>query len=413
MRHATLAAALSIVALATLAPLPSLAAWAPPPCTGMFSDVPCSSQFSAWIEQLAADGISSGCAAGMYCPDTPVTRRQMAVFLERTMRGTATWPPRLVRVSAVRLSNGLIDPVASGQALRDAVAGIPTSGNEAPADGNPWLVAVGPGTFDMGSSGLTLPAYVHLVGGGRDVTELRSSDTQGVVELGTSTSLRDLTAKAAGNSQAVGIRVGAVTDVLIRDVAVEATGGSNSWGIYCSGSGVTVEGADLSVGGSTSNTGIYSGDGTTMRLRDSRIFVAGGTATKIGLFQGSGSLVLERTWVTVDGSATSQAGARVLGLELGAATGVTLTDLTASVSGAAGVNNVGVSADASTEARTFEIHRSTITGEDFSVRAASNVTVRVAESQLRGGPVSNGSGSVTCFAVYDETFTNPGINVCP
>jgi hypothetical protein len=35
----------------------------------------------AWIEQLAAEGITSGCGGGTYCPEDSVTRAQMAVFL--------------------------------------------------------------------------------------------------------------------------------------------------------------------------------------------------------------------------------------------------------------------------------------------------------------------------------------------
>jgi hypothetical protein len=37
-----------------------------------------------WIEQLAAEGITAGCGGGNYCPEDPVTRAQMAVFLVRT-----------------------------------------------------------------------------------------------------------------------------------------------------------------------------------------------------------------------------------------------------------------------------------------------------------------------------------------
>ncbi len=37
-----------------------------------------------WIEQLAAEGITAGCGNGNYCPESPVTRAQMAVFLTRT-----------------------------------------------------------------------------------------------------------------------------------------------------------------------------------------------------------------------------------------------------------------------------------------------------------------------------------------
>lgn len=58
--------------------------YTPPPATGVFADVPTSHWAAAWIEKLAADGITSGCGGGNYCPESPVTRAQMAVFLVRT-----------------------------------------------------------------------------------------------------------------------------------------------------------------------------------------------------------------------------------------------------------------------------------------------------------------------------------------
>jgi len=45
--------------------------------------------FDPWIEQFGLDGITAGCGGGNYCPGTPVTRDQMAVFLEKAMRGTS------------------------------------------------------------------------------------------------------------------------------------------------------------------------------------------------------------------------------------------------------------------------------------------------------------------------------------
>ncbi len=60
-------------------------AYTPPPATGtMFGDVPASLSTAAWIEQLANEGITSGCNGGNYCPNNPVTRASMAVFLVRT-----------------------------------------------------------------------------------------------------------------------------------------------------------------------------------------------------------------------------------------------------------------------------------------------------------------------------------------
>jgi ELWxxDGT repeat protein len=58
-----------------------------PPAVGAstgFNDVPTTHWAAAWIKQLAAEGITGGCGTGTYCPDSPVTRAQMAVFLVRT-----------------------------------------------------------------------------------------------------------------------------------------------------------------------------------------------------------------------------------------------------------------------------------------------------------------------------------------
>jgi plastocyanin len=59
-------------------------AYVPPACQGIFADVPCPSQFADWIEQLFNEGITGGCGGNNYCPNAPVTRGQMAVFLLRT-----------------------------------------------------------------------------------------------------------------------------------------------------------------------------------------------------------------------------------------------------------------------------------------------------------------------------------------
>ena len=52
-------------------------------CSGQFADVPVGHPFCGFIERLAQDGITRGCTATTYCPDDPVTRAQMAVFLLR------------------------------------------------------------------------------------------------------------------------------------------------------------------------------------------------------------------------------------------------------------------------------------------------------------------------------------------
>ncbi len=56
-----------------------------PPLTPTFSDVPVSDPGFRYVEAVAAAGITAGCGGGRFCPDQPVTRRQMAVFLSRAL----------------------------------------------------------------------------------------------------------------------------------------------------------------------------------------------------------------------------------------------------------------------------------------------------------------------------------------
>ncbi|MFY9551393.1 MAG: S-layer homology domain-containing protein [Thermoanaerobaculia bacterium] len=57
----------------------------PPPAVASFIDVPTSNPFFQYIEALAASGITAGCnrTPPQFCPDQPLTRRQMAVFLAK------------------------------------------------------------------------------------------------------------------------------------------------------------------------------------------------------------------------------------------------------------------------------------------------------------------------------------------
>ena len=73
----------------------------PPPATGaVFLDVPASDPFAPWIEELAALGVTGGCGGGNYCPGAAVTRAQMAVFLLKTLLGSAYTPPAAAGVFA-------------------------------------------------------------------------------------------------------------------------------------------------------------------------------------------------------------------------------------------------------------------------------------------------------------------------
>jgi streptogramin lyase len=56
----------------------------PPAASGtLFGDVQADTYLAKWIEQLKAEGITQGCGGGNYCPGNAVTRGEMAPFLVR------------------------------------------------------------------------------------------------------------------------------------------------------------------------------------------------------------------------------------------------------------------------------------------------------------------------------------------
>jgi hypothetical protein len=68
---------------------PAVVTWrrtiTPTPATVTFNDVPVGHPFLRFVEAMAASGITGGCGNGNFCPDSPLTRGQMAVFLSTAL----------------------------------------------------------------------------------------------------------------------------------------------------------------------------------------------------------------------------------------------------------------------------------------------------------------------------------------
>lgn len=79
----------------------------------VFSDVPSANWERTWIETLYRNGVTTGCSTEPldYCPDQPVTRAQMAAFLERALHGSMYTPPAgtMAVFADVPLSNWAVD----------------------------------------------------------------------------------------------------------------------------------------------------------------------------------------------------------------------------------------------------------------------------------------------------------------
>ncbi|MBI5962475.1 MAG: S-layer homology domain-containing protein [Chloroflexi bacterium] len=74
-----------------------------PPAVGAstgFNDVPTTHWAAAWIKQLAAEGITSGCGGGNFCPEASASRAQIAILLVRATHGVSFVPPTATGIFA-------------------------------------------------------------------------------------------------------------------------------------------------------------------------------------------------------------------------------------------------------------------------------------------------------------------------
>jgi len=98
--------------------------YAPPAASGtVFSDVPPGAFAGAWIEDLAGSGVTSGCGGPLYCPDAAVTRAQMAVFLLKARHGSDYVPPAATGVFADVPASDAFAPWIEELALEGVTAG--------------------------------------------------------------------------------------------------------------------------------------------------------------------------------------------------------------------------------------------------------------------------------------------------
>ncbi|MGE5235852.1 MAG: ATP-binding cassette domain-containing protein [Acidobacteriota bacterium] len=72
----------------------------PAPATGLFPDVPARHPDAPYVEHLVRGGIASGFADGLFRPEDPITRAQLAVLVVRVRTGGRGTPPEAQGVFA-------------------------------------------------------------------------------------------------------------------------------------------------------------------------------------------------------------------------------------------------------------------------------------------------------------------------
>ena len=163
-------------------------------------------------------------------------------------------------------------PTENGTLLRTAMAGVTGATAE-----KPYVLALAPGTYELGGTPLTMKPYVSVVGAGRGFTTItgaRVSQSGGLVNLGDQTTLAGVTVRnmvPAGTSFVTAIMSnGAVAARLVDVHGYASQEGGETYGLLAfAGGAITVENSQFTVINPTAiGTGIYSIANTTVRARN-------------------------------------------------------------------------------------------------------------------------------------------------
>ncbi len=232
--------------------------------------------------------------------------------------------------------------IANGTALLNTLNGITDN-----SDTNRYLIKLGPGTFNLGSSSLVMKQYVSIEGSGEESTTITAAlSTESLPGPGTvagadNAGLRFVTVKNTGtgtytNTAAI---VNSSASPSISDVTAAATGGYRNLGIANISSSPKIMNVTATASGGSYSYAIYN--------KASSPKMTGVTSTASG----------ERAW---------------------------------------GVYNTGGAGPAGA----IEITHSAIKGDIFN---GFEITTRVANTQIDG--VIQNDGTLTCAGVYDVNYT--------
>lgn len=310
------------------------------------------------------------------------------------------------------------DPIANGNALRAALAALPTPGSAQQG----WLVQVEAGVYDLNGRSLWMKPWIDIEGAGQEATLITSSacssDYGATVRVAAHVELRDLavnntcaTAPSAWSraisGTAEGVRITRVTAAAVGDAEYCA-------GLSLSGAGHVIDHVSAWGGGAAAVWGIA----IEINSANALIIDSQGPGTNVGLrLAGDGSQVRRGTYIAT--------GAVVAGfVEVGilvADSDVRVSDVT--VEGPAVALDISsddddvvtlsrINASGTVETYTDAGASMTLLIEHSRIRSAiatiadvgnHNVVIGVAATLLDGDPVSVPAGStIACAGVWDE-----------
>lgn len=298
----------------------------------------------------------------------------------------------------------IVGPVGTelenGAALLDAMAGITTA-----SAGNPFLLYVEPGIYDMGTAHLQIKPYVDVQGSGQGQTVLRSAGGSTIgsgatVEVQDRSEVRDLSIENSGGGDfAVGVY--AAGHGVLRDITVQVSGAADDgYGVIVpSCDSILIDGVTAEASANTNTSaGVSFLSCTTARISNSTVSGLDGGASNFGVQSGATETLITNVSATADGTGSASA----LATDRSDTT-VRDSRLTATSSGSVSRGINIFDGGTGSVLYTVEVHGSRVSGQSAAVHTGTETDALFGASQLDGGV--SGVGNKTCAGVYDGNYT--------
>ena len=293
--------------------------------------------------------------------------------------GGNTIRARQLDESALFTRTKIVDPGGSpSQNGSDLIAAVGSITDSGPA--TPYLVQLGPGSYDLGQNTLELPADVELAGAGPGVTTVTASG-DATVNPGPGDEIHDVAIQAAG----AGSRALSVTsNVAVYDATISASGDSV--------------------------TTVFVGGNASIQIRDSEVTASSTTAPAVTAIDVANSGTTTLDGARISATTASGSGASTAVLSHGDGGTVAIRGSTVEAGGPSGSNTValatqrtaGITADASS-----------ISAGTASLQNNGGPTsaIRVGGSKVAGPVTTPGFGTIACVFSYSASYA-PLSNTC-
>jgi len=238
----------------------------------------------------------------LFCGSTVSAQNKVVVI---PMFGDSPRP--IENVVTVATANGDFDnPVDALNSITDA------------SESNPYLVAIGPGEYQLGGQQIVMKPYVEMVGSGKFATRLlatrgASTDTAdaAVIVAAGNTSISNLSIdNTRVNSSSFGIYADSAT-VKIENVAINIVNGPSSGfnvGILADASDAKILHTDITLAEGGQQIALFSRNDSKVLIKNLSSDSSDGSSFQYGLLSSNGLLMVDRAQINVSNGTSRQWG---------------------------------------------------------------------------------------------------------